>query len=114
MNREQANEIIKAELARINSRALNHEVRHFLSIDDDEGRPHDYYDAIDQAHNLAHDVNDRKVLTAARRVLIAVGVYRVITEEEIRRTVTMGRGRKYDFQLDGVKYVFDNHLTSQG
>lgn len=110
MNREKANTLIRAELARVSSKALNDEIEHFLSIDDDEDRPHDYYDAIDQAYDLAIDVNDRKVIVPARRVLIAIGVYRIITEDEIANTVTLGRGKKYDFQHEGAKYVFENHL----
>lgn len=103
------NDRVKAALATEANKALNDEIEHFLSIDHEEERQPDYYDALDQAHDLAVDVNDRKVLTPARRCLIALGVIRIITEDEIRRTITLGRGRKYDFQLGGKKYVFDNH-----
>lgn len=111
MNLYERNEKVRAELGMLESAALNEEIEHFLSVDSEEGRAFDYYDALDQAYDLAEYHSDRKVLVPARRVLCRLGVYRTISEDEIRNTVSLGRGRKYDFQLDGVKWVFDNHLT---
>lgn len=108
MNR---NDQAKAAIAAEANPALNSEIEHFLSIDDDEQRPHDYYDALEQAAELAEYNRERAVLTPARRCLIELGVYRIITDEEIARIQTLG-GRKYDFQLGGKKYTFEKHLLT--
>jgi len=106
------NELVQAALAVVKCKPLNSEVEHYLSIDDDEQRPYDYYEAIDQAYELALDVGDTVVIKAGRLCLILLGVFIVITEEQIANTVTLGRGGAYDFKLNGKKYVFNEHLQA--
>ena len=43
-----------------------------------------------------------------RLYFISLGVFREITDDELDRTYVT-RGRKHDFTLAGVKYVFDRH-----
>ena len=113
MNITQRNEKVHAALVKVASPALWQEIEHYLSIDDDENRPRDYYDALDQAHDLAEDLRDRKVYVPCRRALVALNVFVVITDEQIHNTITLGGSRVkcYDFKLDGLKYVFDKHIT---
>jgi hypothetical protein len=110
MTLDEMNRTIKTALALLNNKALNEEVEHFLYIDDDEQRPRDYYDALCQAEQLAEYNNERKVLTPARTILISLGVYVVVTEEQLANTMTLGGGKKYAFQLGGLKYNFEKHL----
>ena len=114
MNR---NDLVKLALANINNKALNDEIEHFMCIDREESdcEDHDYdlYDALDEAHDLACDINDRKVLTPARKVLIEIGCIKHITDEDLQYIQTFGRGKKYDFILGGKKYVWEKHLLSQ-
>lgn len=106
------NELTKAALAKVNDKHLNGEVEHFLSVDDDEQRPHDYYDAVEQSLDLADDYADRKVLVPARRVLIELGVYKVVTREYLAGITTLeGQGIAPDFKLGGLLYLFKRGLT---
>ncbi len=110
------NELTKAALARVNSKALNSEVEHFLSVDDDERRPHDYYDAIDQAYALAEYHNERALMTACRKVLIDLGYYKEVSREYLDGITcfssSTGRTTKGtpNFKLDGKLYLFDNRI----
>lgn len=100
---------------------LREEVEYLLDIDAEEQRESDLYRAIlDAEDNFTDwlrfgDGSDRKLarrgMKAARLVLIELGVYKPISEEQIRNTVTMGGRKAYDFTIAGVKYVFDKHLT---
>lgn len=110
MNTTKRNEIVEAAIKAVNCKALNDEVEHFLRANTEEGEALDYYSAIDQAHDIAIDVNDRKVIKSVRLVLIALGVYRVITDEQIRNTVTIGNGPKFSFSLNKTKYIFEDHM----
>ena len=110
------NELTKAALARVNSKALNSEVEHFLSVDDDEQRPHDYYDAVTQAYDLAEYGNERPLMTACRKVLIDLGYYKEVSREYLASVTSFCRGGQKqgiapDFKLGGKLYVFDNHIN---
>ena len=103
------NDQVKAALAKFANPDLLEEIEHYLCIDDDEQRPHDYYDALDQAADRAEEWKTTATLKAARRCLVELGVYRSVTEEQLRRTQTLGGQRKYAFQLDKIKYQFNAH-----
>lgn len=111
------NELTKAALAKVNHAMLNEEVEHFLSVDDDEQRPHDYYDAVTQAYELAEYHSERSLMTACRRVLIELGYYEPTTKEELAKwscwSGSTGRSSKMqpDFTLKGVLYIFKNHVN---
>lgn len=51
----------------------------------------------------------KKLLIECRGVMVQLGMYRVITEEELSHTI-VSHGKAYSFKLAGVKYVFDKHL----
>jgi hypothetical protein len=114
MTLQERNDLVKAALAEVASPELQEEVEYYLDIDDEEQRPHDYYDALEQAESLAEDCGDRKTLTAARKALIALGVYRHWTDEELACiqvfTSSSRSHKKWDFILGGKKYKFENHL----
>jgi len=114
MNLKERNALVKAAIAEIDSSELNDEIEYYLSIDDDEQRPHDYYDALEQAESLSEDIGDRKMLRSARKALIQLGVYRHWTDEELSHVqVFSSSGRshkKWDFILGGKKYRFEDHL----
>ena len=111
------NELTKAAIARVNNKMLNSEVDHFLSVDDDEQRPHDYYDAVMQAYELAEYGNERPLMAACRRILIELGYYRETTREELSHVhwFSSSTGRMTtgtpDFKLNGKLYVFENHIN---
>ena len=109
MNLETRNQSVRDALALHPDKGLSDEIEHFLFIDDDEERDRDVYDALEQAHDLAVEHSDRKMMKAARLVLIELGYFRTISEDELRRTQTLG-GKKFDFTLKGQKYVWSHHL----
>ena len=110
MNLTEKNNLVRAALAEVNSKALNDEIDYFIEIDKEEVRDPDYYDALSQANDRGEEWNDRQLVVPSRRALIILGVVKVATEEQLARTETLGNRKKYWFKLDGKKYQFDTHL----
>lgn len=105
MNRD---DLTKAALAKLDSKILNEEVEHQMSVDrEDDG--YGLYDAVNDAYDIALDNAHRQIITAARKVLIDIGCWKHITDEELDYVETFG-GKKYDFILGGKKYVWEKHL----
>lgn len=102
------NYLTRIALENVASRVLNEEVEYFMSIDREEPG-YDLYNALNDAYDLALDNRDRRVVTASRKVLIEIGCWRHVTDEELARTETTA-GKKYDFSLGGKKYVWEKHL----
>ena len=70
--------------------------------------PPNLYLAYSDTYEWAQEHGLRAMLTSLRRVAIATGVYREVTDDELARTTVMG-GKAYEFKLDGTKYEFDRH-----
>lgn len=108
------NDTVRKALDKVNCKRLNNDVEYYLDIDDDEERPQDVYEAVIQAEEFAEEHGDRPVLLAARRVLIALGVYARMTLEEIDSTTvwSTGGGRRVpgSFKYRGEPYHFVGHL----
>jgi len=66
------------------------------------------YDAINSAYDTAQSDGNRAVLNDLRAYLINERVYVEISDEELAQIVTT-RGKKYDFQRAGKKYIFNDH-----
>jgi hypothetical protein len=94
---------ILAALEFVNSAVLNEEIEHQLSVDREEPG-YTIGHALDDLYDIAVDNNDRSVMTPARKVLVELGCYRHISDEELSRTFSTGK--KYDFILAGKKYVW--------
>lgn len=62
--------------------------------------------ALEDAIDVAEGNNNRKFLNRLRKVGVAIGMFRVITEEELSRITTLG-GKAWDFVQGGKKYVFN-------
>jgi len=105
MNR---NDLTKIALAKVGSKILNEEIEHQMDVDREEPG-YDLYNALDDTYDLALDNEDRPVITAARKVLVEIGCWKHITDEELSRVQVL-RGKKYDFILGGKKYVWEKHL----
>lgn len=86
--------------------ALREEIEHFRdNVDrEDDGIPYDTISALWDAESFAEEYRDRRILTACRRVFIALGCYRVMTAEEIAET-WVSRGTPWSFALDGKKWT---------
>lgn len=52
-------------------------------------------------------IADRSLLTPLRKELIERGVYVALTQDDLDRIQVSG-GKKYDFQMAGVKYGFES------
>lgn len=87
-------------------RALREEIEHFRdNVDrEDDGVPYDTISALWDAEQAAEDFGNRRIITACRRVFIALGCYRVMTPEEISET-WVSRGTAWAFALDGKKWT---------
>jgi len=78
---------------------------------EDGEEPYDLYAAFEDASNQV-DFSDnipRTYMMNIRVIMIALGWYRVVTEEELSRTICMstrGSSKKYEFQHKGQKYIF--------
>lgn len=92
---------------------LLEEIQYFLDLDCEEGE--DGYTFVSAWNTVLGRADDpdfynAKFLKNVRRVGIALGVYREISDAELSRTY-VSRGKAYDFALDGKKYLFDKHVT---
>lgn len=93
---------------------LQSEIQHYMDIED---REYDYDPVcalldIEEAHQqvLADGIAEpyrrqyRRTLAAARRVLIGIGFYRIMTQDEIDSTVRSDNRVPWAFKLDGAPY----------
>lgn len=75
-----------------------------------EHEPGEEYTRRDALQDISSECDDPEEDATLKRqlraYLVACGVYRPITEEQLSRMVVMG-GRKYEFSIKGTKYVFD-------
>jgi hypothetical protein len=106
-----ANEKVKAALAKVGSKDLTDEVNFLVDtqLEGEESVTADLYVALQDAEQNAEANEDKKLLRAARLANIELGVYSPVTEEELSR-IQVSSGKKFDFQLDGIKYRFNKHL----
>lgn len=108
MNREQMNELIVNHP----DTELQSEIEHHLSIEDRE-YPYDplcaLLDIEDRAESDREFPENRRLLRACHDVLIELGFYRVMPQDEIA-SVTVTRGTKWCFKKAGVAYTTD-HLV---
>ena len=69
------------------------------------------YDAV---RRLMDDMDDEQMIAhefqkELRLFGIQIGMYRIITKDEMDRTTIMGRSqKKYEFKQKGVCYIFDS------
>ena len=72
---------------------------------------YDLYDAFEDASNQV-DFSDnvpRAYMMNIRVIMIALGWYQAISEDELSRMICMstrGSSKKYEFQYKGQKYIF--------
>lgn len=111
MNLEQRNRLVSAALDKVDSAALHEEVEFRLNIDAEEQRESDVYQALLDAEETFAEWRQRGALKAARRVLIDLGVYKPMTDDQVATTIRT-RGPAWDFKLNNVPYQFDRHLTT--
>lgn len=109
MSSQAKNNRVAAAINEVNSIALYDEIEYRIELQKDEGHKLDYYTALNDAEQMAEDYQDRALLTAARKALIKLGVYRAMTETQLANTFTSG-GKNYAFKMDGKKYAFERHL----
>lgn len=64
-----------------------------------------FRDLIDRVDEQGTGAFSRSDIKSIREAAVAAGLYREISQEEIDATSTTG-GKKFDFQLDGKKYVW--------
>lgn len=81
--------------------------------EDAEDGPPDLYLAVSDACDWAEEYGRRAMLSSLRKALIACGVYREVSDDDLKNTMTLG-GKNYDFKLDGKKYNFHDHYVSGG
>lgn len=108
LNRKVLNEIVLS----VKNPDFQGEVRHAMSID----REYDYdeiFAALDIQELAEGWIRDnpkdkwpRKVLAGAREALIAIGFYRVMSQEEIENTWSSS-GTVWIFKKDGKAYTSD-------
>ena len=104
------NELVQQALAKYPHKELKSEIEYRLEIQAESEEPtEDYYLALQDTEDFAVDNRIAPLTRAARRVLIELGVYRSVSEDELARTQTFG-GKKYYFKLAGIKYQFGKHL----
>lgn len=96
------NQLVKSLVEKAGAHLCD-EVLYFL--DGQEGELDWYLALLD-----AEEGGDRRILRLARGVLIELEVYKSVSEEDLAGMVSTGR--KYDFQLKGVKYCFSEHLEN--
>lgn len=96
--------------------SLREEIEYLLDLHDpeewkgvsDDSRLHDVLMHIEG--NLGNSAEDKRWLRELRLWWIEKGVYREVTQEELDRTVILGRSRPTpDFRLDGKMYTFERH-----
>ena len=90
--------VIKAILD-VNNKALNDEIGYFM--DEEREYAYDETDALNDALDVAECNNDRKIIKAARIVLIKAGGF-------VPEPVKTDFGRDTRFTLDGVKYSWSH------
>lgn len=98
----------KEMIAAINAQAkgfVREEIDFQLSLDRDYD--YDELDALFDTEDRAEDFKERGLLTDCRRLLIEVGFYRVMSEDEILNTV-VSSGTRWDFKMGGVAYTADD------
>jgi hypothetical protein len=89
---------------------LVEEMAYYMDIDHsdwavEEGQPYDLADAFSDVMDIAESNMDRRMTNIIRRILIDVGYYIPMTEEEVAGTATMGGTQKWDFKMGGIPYM---------
>lgn len=91
---------------------LGGEIEHFMTLDDRE-YAYDEVSALFDAYALAEqETKDRRIIDAARTLLIEVGFYRVMPDEEIADTFMSSGRSPWNFKRGGVAYVTDFNTDS--
>ncbi len=109
MRLQTKNDLVINAVNTVGSRALADEINYYIEIDDDEHRPRNYYDALNQTEERAEYNADRSLLIPARKALIILNVYQPMTKQELRNTET-SHGKNYAFKMNKKKYTFRRHL----
>lgn len=120
MDRREMNALV---LQRATRDPLRDEITHLLLVWGEDGDHHQRgYDAVcallDAEQRFEAWLSDgmedpvqrreiRRGISQARRVLVEIGFYRVMTEDEISSTWVSGGRSPWDFRLDGVPYTSD-------
>jgi len=107
MTRATLLEAVRLKVQRARTSPLASEIEHFMSLDDRE-YAYDEVSALFDAYDLAErETKDRKVINAARDLLIVHGFYRVMSADEQANTFTSSGRAPYDFRLGGTAYTSD-------
>jgi hypothetical protein len=102
LSRERANEIVHAEP----DAAFQEELTYHCNVVERLDR----YDAVSgllDIQDQAEGQGNAELLKIARKLLIKVGFYRIMPDEEIASTVTMGGRKPWNFRIDGTAYTSD-------
>ncbi len=89
------------------STPLGGEIEHFMTLDERD-YAYDEVSALFGAYHIAIGNRDDVVIRAARRLLIAHGFYRVMTQYEIDNTFNTNGRKVWDFVHAGLKYTTDH------
>ena len=89
------------------------EIGHYMSIDDRE-YAYDEVSALFDLHNAAEDFHDRDMLRVTQRLLIEIGFFRVMTQEEIDSTIRSDGRKPWDFKHMKIAYTSDYSADSFG
>lgn len=93
------------------------EIRHHYEGVSDREYSYDLFDALVDTLTQAEENDDVYLLGLIRRVLIDVGFYREMSQEEAARTECYRNGRPikpYDFKFGGKMYVSDESFENWG
>lgn len=83
---------------------LREEIDHQMTVERDYD--YDELDALFDIEDRAEIFKERGLLTACRRLLIEVGFYRAMPQEEINNT-SISSGTTWYFKLGGTAYTSD-------
>lgn len=103
LSREQMVSLIKEKAPK----ELRDEIGHYMTIEEREYPYDEVMAVLDTLVRQEDEDGDKKLLKQARQILIDLGFFRVMPQEEIDNTFRSGRGPVWDFALKGVKYTSD-------
>jgi len=106
MNRATLLDLVQTQ--RLAGGEFDSEVEHHVNGIDDREYAYDEVSALFDIYDLAvNETKDRHMIQLCRKLLIAAGFYRVMTQDEIDNTFRSNGGKVYDFVLAGLKYTTD-------
>ena len=101
MTRDEMNKAIRDNAAA----ELLGEIEHQMSVDRDY--PYDEVCAVLDTEDRAETNDNRKLENQCRKMLVAIGFYRPMSQEEIDNTF-VSSGTRWHFKMNGIAFTTDN------